>query len=71
MTSTEFYSLIKQEFPFEPTQKQNIVLHQLSEFIFNKKPNTLYLLKGYAGTGKTTIVGTIVTNLWKAKKVLY
>lgn len=68
MTSTEFYSLINQEFPFEPTQKQNIVLNQLSEFIFNKQPNSLYVLKGYAGTGKTTIVGTIVTNLWKAKK---
>ncbi|MDO5980679.1 ATP-dependent DNA helicase [Flavivirga spongiicola] len=68
MTSSEFYSLIKQQFPFKPTLKQNIVLQQLSEFIFNKTPNVLYLLKGYAGTGKTTIVGTIVSNLWKAKK---
>lgn len=68
MTSNEFYSLIKQQFPFQPTLKQNIVLQQLSDFIFSKSPNTLYLLKGYAGTGKTTIVGTIVTNLWKAKK---
>ena len=68
MTSSEFYSLIRQQFPFEPTIKQNIVLQQLSEFIFDKQPNALYLLKGYAGTGKTTIVGTIVTNLWKAKK---
>jgi exodeoxyribonuclease-5 len=68
MTVSEFYSLIKQQFPFEPTLKQNIVLNQLSEFIFDKQPNALYVLKGYAGTGKTTIVGTIVTNLWKAKK---
>ncbi|MDP5157277.1 MAG: AAA family ATPase [Flaviramulus sp.] len=68
MTASEFYSLIKQQFPFQPTVKQNIVLHQLSEFIFSKENNALYLLKGYAGTGKTTIVGTIVTNLWKAKK---
>jgi exodeoxyribonuclease-5 len=68
MTPSEFYSLIKQQFPFQPTLKQNIVLQQLSEFIFSKSPNTLYMLKGYAGTGKTTIIGTIVTNLWKAKK---
>ncbi|MDG1729552.1 MAG: AAA family ATPase [Algibacter sp.] len=68
MTSSEFYSLIKQQFPFQPTVKQNIVLQQLSAFIFSKTPNALYLLKGYAGTGKTTIVGAIVTNLWKAKK---
>tara|TARA_R110002072_G_scaffold31231_3_gene96562 strand:- start:1676 stop:3100 length:1425 start_codon:yes stop_codon:yes gene_type:complete len=68
MTSSEFYSLIKQQFPFQPTVKQNIVLQQLSEFIFAKEPNLLYVLKGYAGTGKTTIVGAIVSNLWKAKK---
>ncbi|MFV0541112.1 MAG: ATP-dependent RecD-like DNA helicase [Aestuariibaculum sp.] len=68
MTNSEFYSLIKQQFPFQPTLKQNIVLQQLTEFIFSKEPNALYLLKGYAGTGKTTIISTIVTNLWKIKK---
>ncbi|ULC58123.1 AAA family ATPase [Flaviramulus sp. BrNp1-15] len=68
MNASEFYSLIKQQFPFNPTIKQNIVLQQLSEFIFSKNSNALYLLKGYAGTGKTTIIGCIVNNLWKAKK---
>lgn len=68
MNSSEFYSLVKNQFPFEPTLKQDVVLQQLSEFIFDNNPNTIYLLKGYAGTGKTTIIGTIVTNLWKAKK---
>ncbi|MEP5341124.1 MAG: ATP-binding domain-containing protein [Algibacter sp.] len=67
MTPSQFYSLVKQSFPFEPTLKQNIVLQQLSNFIFDNSKNTLYLLKGYAGTGKTTIIGSIVTNLWKAK----
>mgnify|MGYP001025000741 CR=1 FL=1 len=67
MTSTEFYSLVKQHFPFQPTLKQDIVLQQLSQFIFSKASNSIYLLKGYAGTGKTTIVSTIVNNLWKAK----
>ncbi len=28
----------------------------------------MYLLKGYAGTGKTTIISTIVNNLWKITK---
>ena len=68
MNSNEFYSLVKQQFPFKPTLKQDLVLQQLSNFIFDKNKKGLYLLKGYAGTGKTTIVGTIVTNLWKAKK---
>ncbi|WP_055445016.1 ATP-dependent DNA helicase [Lacinutrix himadriensis] len=68
MNASQFYSLIKQQFPFKPTPKQDIVLLQLSEFIFSDRPNALYLLKGYAGTGKTTIIGTIVTHLWQAKK---
>ncbi|MBD0833695.1 ATP-dependent DNA helicase [Aestuariibaculum sediminum] len=68
MTATEFNSIVKKQFPFEPTLKQGVVLQQLSEFIFNDSPNGLYLLKGYAGTGKTTIIGAIVNNLWKAKK---
>ncbi|WP_338734076.1 ATP-dependent DNA helicase [Mangrovimonas cancribranchiae] len=68
MNASEFYTLIKQQFPFTPTQTQDVALLQLSEFIFSSDPKSLYLLKGYAGTGKTTIIGTIVTNLWKAKK---
>ena len=68
MNSAEFYHLIKKQFPFQPTSKQDIVLRQLSDFILTGSKDALYVLKGYAGTGKTTIVGTIVTNLWKVKK---
>ncbi|WP_066217986.1 ATP-dependent DNA helicase [Formosa haliotis] len=68
MNAPQFYSLIKQQFPFNPTSKQDIVLIQLSEFILSTDKNVLYLLKGYAGTGKTTIISTIVSNLWKIKK---
>ncbi len=64
---SDFYRLIRSKFPFSPTEKQDIVLLQLSEFIFDTKKNALYLLKGYAGTGKTSIIGTIVSNLWQAK----
>tara|TARA_R110002012_G_scaffold297023_1_gene494778 strand:+ start:2381 stop:3808 length:1428 start_codon:yes stop_codon:yes gene_type:complete len=67
MTSQEFYVLIKQDFPFTPTQRQSELLLHLSQFIFDKSKNQLFLLKGYAGTGKTTVIGTIVKNLWKAK----
>lgn len=68
MISSEFYQLLKKKFPFEPTIKQNIVLQQLSEFVYDDTPNALYLLKGYAGTGKTSIIGTLVSNLWETKK---
>lgn len=66
--ASAFYTLLKSKFPFVPTSKQDMVLMQLSEFIFSQSSNQTYLLRGYAGTGKTSIVGTIVNNLWQAKK---
>ena len=66
--ASAFYTLLKSKFPFAPTSKQDMVLMQLSQFIFDTSSNQVYLLRGYAGTGKTSIVGTIVNNLWQAKK---
>ena len=68
MDTNKFYTLLKSSFPFTPTAKQNIGLQQLSNFIFSKAAKELFVLKGYAGTGKTTIIGVIVKNLWKAQK---
>jgi ATP-dependent exoDNAse (exonuclease V) alpha subunit len=48
--------------------KQDLTLYKLSEFIFNDDNNSLFVLKGYAGTGKTTILSSIINNLWKIKK---
>ncbi|MBQ4822488.1 AAA family ATPase [Aquimarina sp. MMG016] len=67
MRETEFYQLLKDDFPFEPTLKQDVVLHKLSNFILSGSKDSIFLLKGYAGTGKTTLIGTLVKNLWKAK----
>ncbi|GGW32976.1 ATP-dependent DNA helicase [Arenibacter certesii] len=65
ITDTRFYNLLKEKFPHEPTLKQSVALQQLASFALSKEKDTVFLLKGFAGTGKTTIVGTIVTNLWK------
>ncbi|GAA3508193.1 ATP-binding domain-containing protein [Aquimarina addita] len=67
MKETEFYQLLKNDFPFEPTIKQDVVLHKLAVFILSNAKNSLFLLKGYAGTGKTTLIGTLVKNLSKAR----
>ena len=67
-TAPEFYKQLLEAFPFTPTSTQNILLQQLSEFIYSKEKNSLYVLKGYAGTGKTTTISTVVTNLWKTGK---
>ncbi|GLB51859.1 ATP-dependent exodeoxyribonuclease [Neptunitalea chrysea] len=46
---------------------QDIVLQKLAEFLLSKDNNRVFLLKGFAGTGKTTIIATTVINLWHAK----
>jgi len=67
MTSSEFYRLLKKDFPFTVTSQQDIALQKLADFILSEKEDLLFVLKGYAGTGKTSIIGTVVKNLWKAK----
>ncbi|MEZ4817872.1 MAG: AAA family ATPase [Flavobacteriaceae bacterium] len=68
MDVAQFYGLLKSDFPHTVTSKQDIALQLLSKFVIEEKKNTLFLLKGYAGTGKTTLIGALVKNLWKAKK---
>lgn len=67
MDQAHFYSLLKTDFEYTTTSKQDITLQLLANFVLSKTKNQVFLLKGYAGTGKTTITGTLVKNLWKAK----
>jgi len=64
----DFYKELLQKFPFEPTIKQQKLLNELSNFIFYDNNRALFLLKGYAGTGKTTTISTVVNSLWKVGK---
>jgi exodeoxyribonuclease-5 len=68
MDVTQFYSFLKSDFPHKATHKQDIALQLLANFVLSDIKNEVFLLKGYAGTGKTTIVGSLVKNLWKAKR---
>lgn len=67
-TAPEFYNTLIEKFPFEPTSLQDILLNKLSEFIFDNNNDQLFLMKGYAGTGKTTTISTVVNNLWTVGK---
>ncbi len=68
MDVSTFSSLLKGDFPHSVTTKQDITLQLLAKFVLDNHKNQTFLLKGYAGTGKTTIIGTLVKNLWKAKR---
>ncbi|MEH6681524.1 MAG: ATP-binding domain-containing protein [Sediminicola sp.] len=66
-TAASFYAILRDKFPHEPTLKQSVALEKLANFILAKDHGSVFMLKGFAGTGKTTIVGTIVGNLWNTK----
>lgn len=63
MDALQFSQLLLDKFPFQPTDSQQLAIKQLSEFLFTESNNTLFVLKGYAGTGKTTLIASIVKNL--------
>ncbi|MGL2967607.1 ATP-dependent DNA helicase [Flavobacterium sp. XGLA_31] len=63
MISSQFYSVLLQKFPFQPTVKQDVFLQQIAVFLTSTAKDEVFVLKGYAGTGKTTVISTIVNNL--------
>ena len=65
LTDASFFTILKDKFPHEPTLKQSVALQKLASFILSNKKDTIFLLKGFAGTGKTTLVGTLVNSLWQ------
>jgi exodeoxyribonuclease-5 len=48
---------------FEPTEGQSVLAEKLGEFITRPDPDVLFLLKGYAGTGKTSMLNALVKTL--------
>ncbi len=50
---------------FEPTIDQARAMHLISGFCLSLTPNEIFLLKGYAGTGKTTLLKSLVKALPK------
>ena len=63
MTRQELNRVLINSFGFVPTEGQSVVLYHLAAFLLSEKPNPTYLLQGYAGTGKTTLVTTLVKTL--------
>jgi len=59
-------------FQYEPTTDQLSLIKELVRFVEREDQASLFLLKGYAGTGKTTIISSLVKMLGQlsAKPVL-
>ena len=54
---------ILQQFGFPPTQEQAHALEVFAEFLTDRDPHVVMILRGSAGTGKTTLSGAIVRTL--------
>ena len=54
---------ILQQFGFPPTQEQAYALEVFAEFLTDRDPHAVMILRGSAGTGKTTLSGAIVRTL--------
>ena len=63
---------IRSRFEHEPTDGQNQLISKLSDFIQSNNPDDLFLLRGYAGTGKTSVMSALVQvlNMFKIKSIL-
>lgn len=67
-----FIKSLSQNLPYTPTQDQAIVMAKLVTFVFRAVGREVFLLKGYAGTGKSSLVGALVKTLsqYSMKSVL-
>lgn len=54
---------IRENFPYNPTDDQLLALNTLADFLLSDDCDSLLLLKGYAGTGKTSLVGALVKTM--------
>lgn len=72
MLSEHIASQIYRNFAFEPTSGQKNVVEALSGFMTDPDYSKIFILNGYAGTGKTTLISALVRTLsgMKIKTVL-
>lgn len=59
---------IKRKFLYKPTSEQENALKLLADFLLSPDSDGVFLLKGYAGTGKTSLVSALVKTLDELKQ---
>ena len=63
MINEHFERIVKEKFGFDFSPTQQAAMKNFLAFLFDRHPESLFLLKGYAGTGKTSLVAAIVNTL--------
>lgn len=64
MDTLQFANLILEQLPFEPTRQQLTLAAALARYCSPETPDdSVFILNGYAGTGKTSLIGALVKAL--------
>ena len=63
MSEIKLIEKLKLNFSHKPNSEQNKILLKLVEYITTLGNRSVFLLKGYAGTGKTTLISALVKSL--------
>ncbi len=59
---------IRLNFPHQPTEEQSEAIEKLSAYLVSKDGEALFVLRGYAGTGKTLLVSALVKTMQKFQR---
>ena len=68
MINTFLEKQIKAHFPHCPTPEQSAALEKLAQFMLSPDPDSAFILNGYAGTGKTSLIAAIVRTMDQLKQ---
>jgi len=68
MLSDFLYQKLVANLDFEPTSGQDTLLNLLANYIISPSTEHIFIIKGFAGTGKTTIVNSLVRTLNEVKQ---
>ena len=63
----KLYDFVHDSMDHAPTEVQSELIRSLVNFTYREDTYPLFILKGYAGTGKTTVLGAYVKGLLKSK----
>jgi exodeoxyribonuclease-5 len=67
MLKKHLISLITDFHDYRPTQDQEELINVLADFVINKEKKKIIVVKGYAGTGKTTTISALVRTFRELK----
>ena len=59
MIKNHLIKILTEKLVFPPTKSQQLLIDRLAVYLTSEEPDEIMLIKGYAGTGKTTMINTL------------